>query len=572
MKILLLEHPRKIAHVRCNDIANTPLSSCLITGSAAGMLASRGHEITIVEGFLDGLSYDEIHRVVSAFGPDIIGVHMVYHWERDEDLFNFLRKIKDGGSTPFIVAYGFYPTFAFEEIFRHCQAIDAVILGEPEYTFARLAEKPYPGAELQEIPGLAWQDGSGTICAQRREPVANLDLLPFPVRTKAMLRLPEINIEGSRGCYGGCTFCYINPYYSGKGTHLSLEPGFGGQRNVPDVQGTHLSLGTDFGAGGMSPINACFGGQRNVPDLMASGSEECPQLMNVSGISGSTRWRGRSPENIVAEIDRLMAECGKRDFYFVDPNFFGPGRQGQDRALRLASLLKERNIRFGIEARVNDIHEQTISALVKAGLRHILIGLESGKDESLRRLNKMTTVAQNEKALKILRLHGIEPNVGFIMFEPDSSLGDIRINLDFLQRNALLEELAITANVLYHPQIILQGTRAYHKLQEEGRLKLFSTTYEGTACFADHQVAVLAQIMSGITNSLFVKMDGIWSGKEEEPKEAQLLYMKLNSALIKYFTDALDRLENGKQYTPEDIADLVCEAEQEINNTFSGGK
>lgn len=27
MKILLLEHPRKIAQVRCNDIANTPLSS-----------------------------------------------------------------------------------------------------------------------------------------------------------------------------------------------------------------------------------------------------------------------------------------------------------------------------------------------------------------------------------------------------------------------------------------------------------------------------------------------------------------------------------------------------------------
>ncbi len=519
MKILLLEHPRKIAHVRCNDIANTPLSSCLITGYVAGMLASRGHEVTIVEGFLDGLSYDEIHRVVSAFGPDIIGVHMVYHWERDEDLFDFLRKIKDGGNTPFIVAFGFYPTFAFEEIFRHCQAIGAVILGEPEFTFARLAEKPDPGADLQEIPGLAWQDSSGTICAQRREPVANLDLLPFPVRTKALLRLPEINIEGSRGCYGGCTFCYINPYYSGKGTHLSLEPGFGGQRNVP----------------------------------------------------GSSRWRGRSPENIVAEIDRLMAEFGKRDFYFVDPNFFGPGQQGQDRALRLASLLKERNIRFGIEARVNDIHEQTISALVKAGLRHILIGLEGGKDESLRRLNKMTTVAQNEKALKILRLYGIAPNVGFIMFEPDSSLEDIRINLEFLQRNDLLEDLAITANVLYHPQIILQGTRAYHKLQEEGRLKLFSTTYEGTASFADRQVAALAQIMSGITNFLFVKMDGIWSGKEEEPKEAQLLYAKLNSVLIKYFTDALHQLESGKQFTPEDIADLISEAEQEMNNTFTEG-
>ena len=503
MKILLLEHPRKVARVRCNDIANTPLSSCLITGYAAGMLADQGHEVKIIEGYLDSLSYEQIHRDVTAFGPDILGVHMVYHWERDEDLFAFLSKIKAEGITPFIAAYGFYPTFAFEEIFRHCQAVDAVILGEPEYTLARLAEKPDPGFELKEIPGLVWRDGSGSICSQRREPVAELDLLPFPVRTEAMQRMPEINIEGSRGCYGGCTFCYINPYYKESGT--------------------------------------------------------------------LSRWRGRSPENIMAEIDGLIAKFGKRDFYFVDPNFFGPDQQGQDRALRLASLLKERDIQFGIEARVNDIHEQTIGALAEAGLRHILIGLESGKDESLKRLNKMTTVAQNEKALQILRQHGIEPNVGFIMFEPDSSLEDIRINFEFLQKNGLLEDLSITANVLYHPLIILQGTRAYHKLQEEGRLKLRSTTYEGTAGFADGQVAALAQIMSGITNLLFVKMDGIWSGRAEEPKGARVIYTKLNQILINYFADALHQLESRKQFTPEDIADLVHEAEREINNTFSGG-
>lgn len=271
----------------------------------------------------------------------------------------------------------------------------------------------------------------------------------------------------------------------------------------------------------------------------------------------------------MAEIDRLLAEYGKRDFYFVDPNFFGPGQYGQDRALRLASLLKERHIRFGIEARVNDIHEKTVSALAGAGLRHILVGLESGRDESLKRLNKMTTVAQNEKALKILRQHGIEPNVGFIMFEPDSSLQDIRVNYEFLQRNALTGDLAITANVLYHPLIILQGTRAYHKLQEEGRLKLLSTTYEGTAGFADLQVAALARIMSGITNCLFVKMDGIWSGKDKEPKSAQLIYDRLNRWLLTCFEDNLAWLESGKQLAPEEIAALVCAAEQEINNMLT---
>jgi len=99
--------------------------------------------------------------------------------------------------------------------------------------------------------------------------------------------------------------------------------------------------------------------------------------------------------------------------------------------------------------------------LAEAGLHQILIGLESGRNESLKRLNKMTTVEENERALRVLRQYGIEPNLGFIMFEPDSSLADIRINFEFLQRNSLLEDLAITANVLYHPLIILQGTKAY---------------------------------------------------------------------------------------------------------------
>ena len=76
--------------------------------------------------------------------------------------------------------------------------------------------------------------------------------------------------------------------------------------------------------------------------------------------------------------------------------------------------------------------------------------------------------------------------------------------------------------------------------------------------------------MSRITNYLFVKMDGIWSGKVEGPKDAQVIYAKLNRCLINYFTDTFEQLASGKQFTPEDIADWVSESEQEINNILSG--
>jgi len=496
MKILLLEHPRGITAERCNDIANTPLSSCLLAGYAAGMLQKKGHEVEIVEGYLDGLSYKQIKNILEAMKPDILGVHMVYHWKKDEALFDFLDGVKADGNAGMITAFGFYPTIAYRNILAECAAVDSVILGEPELPFAALAGGV--STRASGIPGLAVRNGSGPVTHSPQRPMEDLDALPFPVRTEALYRLPEVNLLGSRGCYGKCTFCYIDSFYGG---------------GLP--------------------------------------------------------WRFRSPENILQEIGQIIAERGTRDFYFTDPNFFGPGKSGQERARRIASLLKPLRIRFGIEGRVNDIHDDTIGPLVEAGLRHILIGLESGKDDSLKRMNKMTTVAQNEKALRTLRKHGVEPNVGFIMFEPDSTTSDIRINFEFLKRNDLLRNLSVSANVLYHHQIILEGTDAYHRLRREGRLATQSSSYEGTTCFRHQEVASLAELMREVTNFLFAEMEGIWSGKVVEAPGAQERYAKVNRVLVDVFETNLAAIEEGARPDREEIASIAAAATGEITRILN---
>jgi hypothetical protein len=489
-RVLLLEHPRVINQERCNDIANTPLTSSLLSGYVAGMLISQGHQVEIIEGYLDKLTYAEINCRMSTFNPDIIGVNLVYHWKKDKQLFSFLAELKKSNPKVGIVIYGFYGTFAYDEILADCGAVDAVVLGEAELPFS-LAVQVFAGsAAWDEIGGVAYRDENGQVVCGAQQTIADLDQLPFPVRTAALLNIGEVNIQGSRGCYGRCTFCYINPFYG---------------------------------------TNSC--------------------------------WRGRSPENIIAEIDSIMTQYGKREFYFTDPNFFGPGERGQRRALELAELLKERGINFGIEARVNDIHEETVGALAEAGLKHILIGLESGCDKALKRLNKLTTVAQNERAVKILRKYGIEPNIGFIMFEPDSSLEDIRINFDFLQRNELLMNLPITANLLYHHQIVLRGTPAYQVLQQGNRLTFpANTLYEGTPDFTNERVERLAQVMRRITNFLFGYMEGIWSGREKEPEGAKEIYAHMNQVLVDTFANTLALLEGGKELSEESIEQLVAEA------------
>ncbi|MBF0505214.1 MAG: B12-binding domain-containing radical SAM protein [Nitrospirae bacterium] len=497
MKIILLEHPRSITPERCNDIANTPLSSCLISGYAAGMLKKCGHDVEIIEGYLDRLTYGEIENEIRSIKPDILGVHMVYHWRQDHELFGFLENLKDRRLASTITAYGFYATIAADNILKQSTAVDSVISGETEMTFPALAEAASTGLFTPFLPGLSVRYQEGIRCTRRR-PVKDLDEIPFPVRTEAQYRLPEVNILGSRGCYGRCTFCYINSFY---GT------------GVP--------------------------------------------------------WRGRSPENIASEIAAINAERRAGRFYFTDPNFFGPGLKGQERALKIAALLKPMNIFFGIEGRVNDIHDKTIGRLVDAGLRHILVGLESGRDESLKRMNKMTTVDQNEQALRVLRRHGIEPNVGFIMFEPDSSLEDIRINFEFLKRNDLLANLPVTANVLYHHQIVLEGTEAYHMLKREGRLQLRDSSYEGNTCLKTPGVAALANIMRGVTNVLFSRMAAIWSGKIAETPDTRRQNAEINRILVDTFENCLCQLEAGEQFDDKHIRIMAQNAEREINGSLN---
>ncbi|WP_303867929.1 radical SAM protein [Acetobacterium wieringae] len=465
MNVILLEHPRSISADRCNDIANAPLSACLNTGYIGGMLAANNIPITIVDAYLEHLDYPAIEAQIAAQLPTILGIHLVYHWKDNQTLYQFIEHVKQTYGIAHICVYGFYPTFAYEEILNRCPAIDSAVLGEAELTFLTLA-KNYPA-----IPdsGMAIRSVNG-IVATRGEVVIDIDALPFPLRSVGSYSFGEVNISGSRGCYGGCTFCYINPYYG----------------------------------------------------------------------DTKRKWRGRSPENIIAEIDAVLKETDIRYFYFMDPNFYGPGRAGKERVLKLARLLKERQINFGIEARANDIEDETIKALVDAGLKHILIGLESGRDEALKRLNKLTTVEDNEQALRILRKYGIEPSVGFIMFEPDSTLEDLKVNYDFLMRNNLLEKLEISVNVLYHHMIILQGSASYKALQEQGRLNISPhSTYEADTDYQNPRVAMLSGMMRDMTNHIFSYMKDTWELSFNKDPVILEKYRLVNQLLVQTFEDYL---------------------------------
>jgi radical SAM superfamily enzyme YgiQ (UPF0313 family) len=146
------------------------------------------------------------------------------------------------------------------------------------------------------------------------------------------------------------------------------------------------------------------------------------------------KYAVRSPEAIVREIDALPDEVEL--VYFSDDNTIH--RTGN--AQRMAELLirGRNNRRFHIYARSDDIvrHPDLFAALKQAGLANVTVGLEAIRDADLVRINKRTTVALNDEAIRILKGLGIYINAHFIIY-PDFDRESFRALYNYLNERRL---------------------------------------------------------------------------------------------------------------------------------------
>lgn len=218
MSIVLLEPPRPKNPNRFEDVVNAPLSACLFTGYIASILKKNNKDIEIVNAYLSDWSIEKTVLSLSSKNIPLLCVHAVYLWERTQNVFDMLSAIKSSNKAMHINLYGYYPTFTYKKILDDFPHIDSVTVGEPEFTTLDLAQHISQNRALDEIhiPGLASRNNQGNVVFSPRPPVQDLDQLPYPDRQDIDLYKKKgivTYIQGSRGCYGHCTFCYLNPFY-----------------------------------------------------------------------------------------------------------------------------------------------------------------------------------------------------------------------------------------------------------------------------------------------------------------------------------------------------------------------
>jgi anaerobic magnesium-protoporphyrin IX monomethyl ester cyclase len=123
--------------------------------------------------------------------------------------------------------------------------------------------------------------------------------------------------------------------------------------------------------------------------------------------------RLRTPQNIILEIEDVLSKYGPRPIFFVD-DFF---TLHKERVYEFVELLQQKhiNIDWWCLSRVDGVDEELVGKLKSAGCKRITFGIESGDEETLRKIKKKTNVKAAEKAVRLAVNSGISVKANFIL-------------------------------------------------------------------------------------------------------------------------------------------------------------
>jgi anaerobic magnesium-protoporphyrin IX monomethyl ester cyclase len=127
------------------------------------------------------------------------------------------------------------------------------------------------------------------------------------------------------------------------------------------------------------------------------------------------RWRARSVDSILAEMELLYGKYGYRALCFVEDNF----TMDPARAIELSEriIAKKWDLIWEAWSRVDTIvkHPEMISTMARAGFKWTFVGFESGNQEVLDGYGKKALASDAFRAMEILRSNEVQVTGAFIL-------------------------------------------------------------------------------------------------------------------------------------------------------------
>lgn len=259
------------------------------------------------------------------------------------------------------------------------------------------------------------------------------------------------------------------------------------------------------------PVPDDVGANCNYPVLSIAASRGCYGTCSFCFIHryyGCSRRRVRDVASLEQEVASRMSRRTIESLYFIDPTFIGRGDGERERVASIGRMAQGFGLPFGFETRVDSIDEQLMTTLADLGATSVFLGIESGCDSVLARVGKRISTEQIRRGVSVVRASGMQLNIGFIMFEPDTTLAELQENYTFLDGLGLLADHDLTANLLYHNQIVLYGSAAWERFEREGRLLVVDEQlpFEASCRFRDERVGEVCAAMGRLTSGYFARM------------------------------------------------------------------
>jgi radical SAM superfamily enzyme YgiQ (UPF0313 family) len=240
---------------------------------------------------------------------------------------------------------------------RQCPEVDYIVKHEGEFTLDELlrALADRDTEAIREIPGLAWLDADGTFRENPNRPfIADLDILP-------------------RGFYADLALRRYVPHP----TQFVVLP------NYPVVT------------------------QRGCP---------YPCTYCEASVILGKKTRYFSQERVVEELKILRDEKGARGIYFQDSTF----TMNKKYVMQLFDVMIRENLGllWSCNTRADRVDDELCDAMYRAGCRQIILGIESGNQQSLDVVKKQTTVEIQTRGVQTIHAHGIETICSYIICLP----------------------------------------------------------------------------------------------------------------------------------------------------------
>jgi len=218
--------------------------------------------------------------------------------------------------------------------------------------------------------------------------------------------------------------CFNSAYYTVPGLCAALE----NNTSFDDVPGLIYKKGTKIIRTDMGPepnfddypnparhllpneLYAEFPTERKNFTVMVT-SKGCP--MNCLFCEArSTPYNARSVQTVVDEIEQCHDKYGVREIDIFDYEFL----VDRPRAIGICDEIIRRNIDilWACRARIDSLDEELLARMKKSGPGRVYLGIESGVQEMLDKVNKGINIEQIRNAIDMTKAHGIK-TLGFIM-------------------------------------------------------------------------------------------------------------------------------------------------------------